>query len=92
MESSAEYFVDHEGDLTGPFQLVELEEQLRSGWLKAEDLAAAEGDTQWRPLSEVVQSNEIPEIPVEDKQNVSGSSNHLKDSSGLGVAAICLLL
>ena len=65
---------------------------MRSGWLKAEDLAAAEGDTQWRPLSEVVQSNEIPEIPVEDKQNVSGSSNHLKVSRGLGVAAICLLL
>ena len=93
MRSNKGYFVNHDGETSGPLGLEEVREKLQSGQFKADDLVVAKGGSEWLPLSEVVQSDEPPEAPLEDEKEVAQEpSNHLKISKGLGVASICFLL
>ena len=82
MEANKEYFVNHDGETSGPFGLEEVREKLQSGQFKADDLVVAKGGSEWLPLSEVVQPDESPETPLEDeKEVVQEPSNHLKINS-----------
>ena len=93
MGSNKGYFVNHDGETSGPLGLEEVMEKLQAGQFKADDLVVAKGGSEWLPLSEVVQPDESPETPLEDeKEVVQEPSNQLKVSKGLGVASVCFLL
>ena len=81
MESSDEYFVNHDGETSGPFGLGKVREKLHSGQFKSDDLIVSEGGSEWLALSEVLKPDESPETRLEDgKDVVVDPSNHLKDS------------
>ena len=93
MDQNKDYFVNHDGETSGPLGLEEVREKLQSGQFKADDLVVAKGDSEWLPLSEVVQPEELPETPSEDEKEIAEEpSNHLKISKGLGIASVCFLL
>jgi|TARA_B100001971_G_scaffold205064_1_gene222011 hypothetical protein len=93
MESSEGYFVNHDGETSGPFRLEEVREKLHSGQFKSDDLIVAEGGSEWMSLSEVLKPDVSPETPLENEKEVAEDpSNHLKVSRGLGVASVCFLL
>ena len=93
MESSDEYFVNHDGETSGPFGLEKVREKLHSGQFKSDDLIVSEGGSEWLALSEVLKPDESPETRLEDgKDVVVDPSNHLKVSRGLGAASVSLLL
>ena len=45
MEPNKDYFVNHDGETSGPLGLEELREKLQSGQFKANDLVVAKGDS-----------------------------------------------
>ena len=93
MESSDEYFVNHDGETSGPFGLEKVREKLHSGQFKPDDLIVSEGGSEWLALSEVLKPDKPTETPLQnEKEATEEPSNHLRISRGLGVAAICLLL
>ena len=93
MKSSEEYFVNHDGETSGPFGLEKVREKLHSGQFKSDDLIVSEGGSEWLSLSEVLKPDKSPETPLQnEKEATEEPSNHLRISRGLGVAAICLLL
>ena len=71
MESSEGYFVNHDGETSGPFRLEEVRENLHSGQFKSDDLIVSEGGSEWLSLSEVLKPDKSPETPLQNEKEAT---------------------
>ena len=67
MDPNKDYFVNHNGKKSGPLGFWEIREKLQSGQFKADDLVVPNGGSEWMPLSEIVQPEELPKTSLEDE-------------------------
>jgi len=71
MESSDEYFVNHDGETSGPFGLEKVREKLHSGQFKPDDLIVSEGGSEWLALSEVLKPDKPAETPLQNEKEAT---------------------
>ena len=75
LDLAQRFLVRRDGEITGPFDLVELAERLRAGQITPDTLLRREGKTAWQPFAA------LPEFPILQAMPVETIAFHLEQKA-----------